>query len=81
MNPTQFLCPECGSHQSSEVYLVETDPRETDPWSAILERLLCAHCGYVIPAHLAELWNGLSPEAARLEWRQRFRGGAPSDRE
>lgn len=69
----QFLCPECGSHHFSEGCFVETMHDPKDPWSDILQRYTCAQCGYVIPGHLAELWNGITPDAAAQEWKQIFR--------
>jgi predicted RNA-binding Zn-ribbon protein involved in translation (DUF1610 family) len=59
-----FLCPECGSRQFSKECFVETKPRPNDPWGNILQRYTCAQCGYNIPGYLAELWNGMTPEAA-----------------
>lgn len=47
-----------------------------DPWSNVLQRYTCAQCGYVTPGHLAELWDGRSPESATQEWKQIFRSSA-----
>jgi len=73
MNPDDFICPECGSREANEFVCVETLPSETDPWSAILQRCKCAKCGNIIPAHLAERWDGLSQEQAVREWKQVYR--------
>ena len=72
-----FKCPECGSTESNESALVETAFSKDDPWSDILQRHRCVRCGFVIPAHLAELWDGISQEAAVEEWRKCFRSSAP----
>jgi len=52
---TRFKCPECGSTEPSESIFVETEFSENDIWSSVLQRHRCAKCGFVIPAHLAEL--------------------------
>ena len=72
-----FKCPECGSTESNESVLVETDFSKDDPWSGVLQRRRCAKCGFVIPAHLAELWAGISHEQAAEEWRKCYRDSAP----
>jgi hypothetical protein len=74
-----FLCPECGSQDAAGVVLVSTVPSDDDPWSAVLERITCARCESVIPAHLAELWDGMLPEEAVKEWRDVYRNSMPRD--
>jgi len=46
------------------------------PWSGILQRITCAQCHFVIPAHLAERWNGISVKQARQQWREVYRADA-----
>jgi hypothetical protein len=68
-----FICPECGSTEASSLLMVSTtfDPR--DPWSSVLQRITCAKCDYVIPAHLGERWNNISIEDAQQEWQKEYR--------
>jgi predicted RNA-binding Zn-ribbon protein involved in translation (DUF1610 family) len=54
----KFLCPECGSTQAGDT---------------VLERIYCTSCGRAIPAHIAYLWDDLSEEEARKEWRAKYR--------
>lgn len=79
MSSQSFKCPECGSTESSESALVETEFSENDIWSGVLQRHRCAKCRFVIPAHLAELWDGISPEEAIEEWHKLYRASAPKD--
>ncbi|HSU52916.1 MAG TPA: hypothetical protein VLT36_02515 [Candidatus Dormibacteraeota bacterium] len=79
MSRELFNCPECGSTKSSESALVETEFSESDIWSGVLQRHRCAKCGLVIPAHLAELWDGMSPQEAVEEWHNLYRATAPKD--
>lgn len=67
-----FVCPECGGRESHEAAEVETVFKESDPWSGVLGICRCARCGAVVPAHLAELWDGVSAEEARKEWVERY---------
>ena len=69
----RFLCPECGSTQAGDTVNVSTDPSTGDPWSGVLERVYCTSCGRAIPAHIAYLWDDLSEEEARKEWRAKYR--------
>jgi hypothetical protein len=77
MTSGPFICPECGSRESAAVALVETVFSEGDPWSGVLEEIQCAKCGSVVPAHLAERWNGISAEQAADEWKRDYRATAP----
>ncbi len=79
MQPTKFICPECGSSQFSSGCFVETIFDSNDPWSAVLQLYTCAGCGYAIPAHLGERWNGISSEKAMQEWKQTYRAAAPRE--
>lgn len=73
MEPGDFVCPECGSREADSTVMVETVLREGDPWSGVLQRITCRGCGREIPAHLGELWDGISVEQARSEWREVYR--------
>ncbi|OGV67758.1 MAG: hypothetical protein A2283_12420 [Lentisphaerae bacterium RIFOXYA12_FULL_48_11] len=70
-----FICPECGGTTPGIVELVETDPSVRSVWTDILERIVCAQCGFVVPAQLGERWNGISVDEARREWREVYRDG------
>jgi hypothetical protein len=71
-----FLCPECGSTESREELFVETEPDDNNPWAAVLHIIECARCGFMIPAHLGERWNGRTVDAAREEWQRVYRATA-----
>ena len=73
MNPNEFICPECGSHDSGMELMVSPDVNKLDSWSHVLQRIQCARCQSTIPAHLAERWNNLSVEEAQKEWRKDYR--------
>lgn len=68
-----FICPECGSTEASTYEMVSTDYDSQDPWSGVLQRITCAKCDFVIPAHLAERWDEMSVEDARQEWQAEYR--------
>lgn len=74
-----FICPECGSTESSGRLLVSRDPEwdraHPGPWSGVLQIVTCARCRRTIPAHLAYRWS-LSLEQAQAEWRARYRDQA-----
>ena len=74
-NEQSFLCPECGSEQAGICCMVSTrfSPDPDDVWSGVLQIIECAHCGFSIPAHLGERWDGLSIEDAQQEWREQYR--------
>ena len=78
MNVEEFICPECGSHETGGKTHVSTVPDERDPWSGVLVRIRCASCRAVIPAHLAERWDNVSLEEARKQWREIYRDSQPS---
>ncbi len=80
MNPTTFLCPECGSAKSGGAIHVTTVPAANDPWSEVLHRIHCADCHSVIPAHLAQLWDNLSPADAQKQWQEIYRDTIPRPR-
>lgn len=69
----EFVCPECGSTEVGSKRSVFTIPDPNDVWSSILRRITCAKCDFVIPAHLGERWHGLSIEAAKQEWQDKYR--------
>jgi hypothetical protein len=75
MSPTvqPFICPECSSRESSIILNVETAHGDADPWTGVLQRIICAQCGSVIPAHVGERWNGMSIAAAQREWKKTYR--------
>lgn len=78
MDAREFKCPECGATEVSEFAFVETIFAESDPWSEVLQRCKCGRCGRIIPAHLAERWDGISYEDAAKEWLSKFRSPAPN---
>jgi len=53
--------------------MVSTVFAEGDAWSGVLERISCARCGFIIPAHLAQRWDDISVEQARREWSEIYR--------
>jgi uncharacterized Zn finger protein len=73
MGESEFLCPECGSREAEQMIFRDPMPNKIDPWSMVLQVVECAACHSVIPAHLAELWNGKSAEEAGDEWRRVYR--------
>jgi hypothetical protein len=75
-NP-KFTCPECGSHEFDASMEQETAYKEDAPWTAVLWMHRCARCRSVIPAHLAELWENLTPDQAKTDWQERYRGSQP----
>ena len=78
--PGYFICPECGSKEPGVIQQVEPDPSDPSPWRDILERIVCAQCGFIIPAHLGERSDGMSVDAARREWRDVYRSTADRER-
>lgn len=68
-----FVCPECGSTEASTYEDVSTDYDPQNPWSGVLERITCAKCDFLIPAHLGERWGQMSVEEARQEWQDVYR--------
>lgn len=73
----QFICPECGSREAREILCVDYEKETDDPWTAVLQVLVCAQCRCGIPAHLAERWDGMTVEAAQKEWRDVYRATRP----
>jgi hypothetical protein len=73
----RFICPECGSGEASASQFVETRYDRVDVWTAVAHRYLCAQCRSVVPAHLGELWDGLSLERAQKEWQEAYRRSQP----
>lgn len=71
-----FICPECGSTESSGRLFVSRDPEwdraHPGPWSGVLQIVTCARCRRTIPAHLGYGWN-MSREQARAQWQERYR--------
>lgn len=80
--PTSFLCPECGGRKVARRIRRWPDPLPSafevmeNPWLGIMESLVCAGCGFHIPACYGELWDGLTPTRALAEWRWYYRDGA-----
>ena len=77
----EFLCPECSGEVPGMCEMVETVFCEGDPWSAVLQRIHCAQCGSIIPAHLAERWKGISLQDAQREWVSIYRDCQPKEKE
>lgn len=69
-----FICPECGSTESSGRLFVSRAPgfNPEDPWSGVLQIVSCSRCRRTIPAHLAYCWN-MSLEQAQAQWQARYR--------
>lgn len=81
-----FRCPECGGGQPAQrLSRSAADPlpgpeeMTAEPWRGVLMAVVCAGCGFHVPVHLAELWDGLTTEEARAEWREFYRAGAPRE--
>ena len=68
-----FICSECGSLEASLHTMVSPIPDADDAWSDILQTMTCAGCGFDIPAHLAERWDGITIEQAQQEWRKIYK--------
>ena len=74
-----FICPECGSGkvartiQRSPPPLLFGSQIETDPWLGVLEVIVCGGCGYHVPAHLGERWDGLTETTTEDEWQRVYR--------
>ncbi len=43
------------------------------PWDFVFQLRFCGECGAVIPAHLAERWEGMTLEEAEEEWARLYR--------
>ncbi len=69
----KFLCPECGADCAGIVSMVSAGFDSEDPLSGVLQWISCEKCKTNIPAHLAELWDGLTEEGAKKEWRKMYR--------
>ena len=69
-----FICPECGSAESSGRLFVSRAPgfNPEDPWSGVLQIVTCSRCRRTIPAHLGYRWN-MTREQAQAEWQERYR--------
>lgn len=84
-NGRRFVCPECGSeHERQRILcsppaLTFVGEIETQPWLGVLEVIVCDGCGYHVPAHLGERWDGLTESTAEDEWRRTYRDGAPRE--
>ena len=81
-----FRCPECAGsrpartlHRSASAPLPTPTEVKTNPWCGVFVTVVCAGCGFHVPGHLAELWDGQTVESARAEWRQFYRPGAPHE--
>ena len=72
----KFICPECGSTEFSRHVLLSPDPsslKDVNPWSGVMQVFQCAKCNRDIPAHLAELWDDISEEEAKNQWKKFYR--------
>ena len=73
-----FLCPACGgtepgtSVEINRAFEADSD----DPWDGVLSAIECGRCGALVPAHVAERWDGMTVKEAREEWR-RFQDHSP----
>ena len=72
-----FICPECGSTEIGSQLYVSPDPSSyhnvDDPWSNVLQQILCGDCNNYIPSHLGERWNDISYESAQAEWIKKYK--------
>ena len=68
-----FICPECNSTEYKSHLCVSTYPDLNDPWSSILQQYECSKCSRYIPAHLAQLWEDISEEEAKNQWKKFYR--------
>ncbi len=74
-------CPECDSSAEGEELHISVEHDAGNPWSDVLKAVRCADCGHLIPAHIWELWSGLTDEQARREWIDIYRPRASSEHE
>src|SRR5690606_23372053 len=69
----ECVCPECGNTDTFNMETTHSSPSfpfdESNPWSAIQKSSCCPDCGYEIPAHLGERWNGISVDEAKDRWK------------
>jgi len=72
-----FKCPECGSTEIGSQLYVSPDPSShhnvDDPWSNVLQQILCGDCNNYIPSHLGERWNDIRYESAQVEWIKKYK--------
>ena len=68
-----FICPECGHNESKEIEYVSITPKRDDPWSRVMEIMICGKCWSRIPAHLCERWYNRSVDDAKKEWKKVYR--------
>jgi hypothetical protein len=68
-----FVCTECGSFESAGGFSRPPSSDDRGPWSGVRDAIRCARCGYGIPAHLGERWDGMTIEQARETWLRVFR--------
>ena len=72
----EFICPNCGSTESKDEQYISKDapdPKNTNPWSSVLQIITCKQCHREIPAHLGERWDNRSIEDAKKEWIEQFK--------
>ena len=74
----RFVCPECCGNVAGSTIFVSTDVSSTDPWSGVLQRIECAGCSTIIPAHIAERWKGISITEAKKQWLDVYKKSAQS---
>ena len=79
---SSFICPECGGVKVARTIRRNAPPLlfgsqvEADPWLGVLEIIVCDVCGYHVPAHLGERWDGLTETSVEDEWRRVYRDAA-----
>ena len=74
---SSFKCPECGSSEIGSQLFVSPDPNSyhniNDPWSHVLQQILCGECNNYIPSHLGERWGDISYESSQKEWITKYK--------
>jgi len=73
MEEDSFICPECGHNESRETEYVSITPSKNNPWSKVLEIMICGKCWSRIPAHLGMRLNEMTVERAKIEWKTVYR--------
>ena len=74
---SSFKCPECGAKEYVSELCVSTDwcvtGKASNPWSYVLQQLLCANCDEYIPSHLGKRWDNISYRQAKNEWLEKYK--------
>ena len=72
-----YKCPECGSTEVGSQLYVSPDPSSYDnidnPWSHVLQQILCGKCNNYIPSHLGERWDDITYLQAKKEWVAKYK--------